>query len=138
MTADPGADPRAYRVADADGKPIAVFVGEGSVWLAVGGELARLGPVEAMRLGGRLGGAGNRALHLPARSADDDDRAPIDTSGPDVAYMVVADRLARRIKAGEFNGRRMPTGDELMAWYGVNRGVINAARRELIERGLIT
>ena len=133
-----GSDPRAYRMADADGKPLAVFVGgDGKVWLDVHGEVARLDPVEAMRLGGHLGGAGKRAPHRAARPAEDD-RAPVDTRGPEPAYLVVADRIARRVKSGEFTGRRLPTGPELMDWYGVNRGIIASARRELIERGIIT
>jgi hypothetical protein len=56
------ADPHAWRAADADGKPLAVFVGDGSVWVRVGGELARLDAATARHLGGRLMGAGQRKL----------------------------------------------------------------------------
>lgn len=135
---DPAAeDPRAFRMADADGKPLAVFVGDGSAWLDVHGELARLGRVQAEKLGGRLSGAAQRALGRPRAAAPPDDRAPINPRGMDVAYQVVADRIAVRVKSGEFKGRRLPAEHELMEHYGVSRGVITAARRELIERGLI-
>ena len=55
-------DPRAWRALDCDGKPVVVHVGDGSAWLTVGTETARLDAVTAMRLGGRLNGAGQRAL----------------------------------------------------------------------------
>jgi hypothetical protein len=60
--ADPAADPRAFRVADANGKPLAVFTGDGSAWLMVGAELARLDAGTARKLGARLMGAGHRFL----------------------------------------------------------------------------
>lgn len=141
MTGDPAsADPRAFRMADSDGKPLAVFTdGEGSVWLDVHGELARLDRVQAMKLGGRLGGAAQRALGCPGpASPSPDDRTPIDARGMDIAYQVVADRLERRIRAGEFSpGRRLPAEHELTAWYGVSRSVIVRARRVLLERGMV-
>jgi hypothetical protein len=55
-------DPRAFRAIDCDGKPVIIYVGEGSAWLMIGGELARLDAVTAMKLGGRLNGAGQRCL----------------------------------------------------------------------------
>jgi DNA-binding GntR family transcriptional regulator len=53
-------------------------------------------------------------------------------------YLVVADRLAARIRDGEFAGSgRIPSARELMAHYGVGAAVVSHARRELKERGLI-
>jgi GntR family transcriptional regulator len=117
------ADPRAFRIADADGKPLAAFVGDdGYVWLDVHGELARLDPASAMKFGGRLGGAGKRALSRPL--------------SPDDGQGAVADRLERRIKAGELRGK-LPGTAELAARYGVSRGTVGRARRELIARGVV-
>jgi hypothetical protein len=134
------ADPRAYRTADADGRPLAVFIdGNGNVWLDVHGELARLEPVAAMRLGGKLGGAGQRSFGSPRLTSAEADRAPIDTRGVVVAYREVADRIARRIAAGEFGERgQLPPSPDLAEWYGVGRGTVDAARRELERRGLVT
>jgi GntR family transcriptional regulator len=142
MSYDPvAADPRAYRAADADGRPVAVAVdGAGNVWLRVGGSLARLDGHQAMKLGGRLSGAAHRsARHPAARPQAADDRAPVDAEGMEIAYQVIADRIAARITAGEFGPQgRLPAEADLAAWYQVSRGVISRARRELLERGLVT
>lgn len=58
----PGDDPRAYRMTDADGEAIEVWVDSGEVWLAVHGWEARLEPVQAMKLGGHINGAGQRTV----------------------------------------------------------------------------
>ncbi len=61
-------DPRAFRMADADGKPIVVFAdADGNAWLDVGGELARLDQHQAHKLGARIMGAGHRADSMRAR-----------------------------------------------------------------------
>lgn len=85
--ASPGADPRAWRTADADGKPITVFIGDGSVWLDVNGELARLGGTEAMSLGGRIGGAARRIFGpgsvRPRNVSAAPPPAPVGQGGPE-------------------------------------------------------
>lgn len=133
--ADPASvDPRAYRTQDADGRPVAVFTdGEGSVWLDVHGELARLGEAAAMKLGGRLGGAARRTLGSPPGApAPGGERPPR-------GYRELAERLQRRIEAGEFgDAGRLPPSPELAERYGVGRGTVDGARRELERRGLVT
>jgi DNA-binding GntR family transcriptional regulator len=53
-------------------------------------------------------------------------------------YLVVADRLAERIRRGEFGeSGKLPGGRELMAHYGVGAAVVSHARRELKQRGLV-
>jgi hypothetical protein len=60
----PLSDPRAYRAVDVDGQAVECGIGDdGLVWLVVGGTVARLGAGAAMHLGGRLNGAGQRAVH---------------------------------------------------------------------------
>jgi len=70
--------------------------------------------------------------------APEDDQAPIVPRGYDLAYEVVARRLERRIKAGEW-GYHMPLPSEpaLSEWYGVSRTTIRSAARLLEERGLV-
>ena len=53
-------------------------------------------------------------------------------------YLQVADRIARRIRAGEF-GRsgKLPSQRELCAHYGAGAGVMRHARQELMRRGLV-
>ena len=53
-------------------------------------------------------------------------------------YKVVAERLAERIRRGEFaaNGR-LPSEPRLCEHYGVGLGVVRHARQELVQRGLI-
>jgi hypothetical protein len=59
-------DLRAFRTADADGLPVSCGVDcDGNVWLIVHGHAARLDVTTAMRLGGRLNGAGQRAVGAP-------------------------------------------------------------------------
>jgi DNA-binding GntR family transcriptional regulator len=68
-----------------------------------------------------------------------DDRAPIDPRGPELVYVVVADRLERRIRAGEFGeSGRLPSESDLADWYGVARMTVRRAHAELTERGLVT
>lgn len=69
---------------------------------------------------------------------EDDDLAPIDPKGPDLVYAAVADRLERRIRAGEFGeSGRLPSENDLAEWYGVARMTIRRAHQELAQRGLI-
>jgi DNA-binding GntR family transcriptional regulator len=69
----------------------------------------------------------------------EDDRAPIPTDGPELVYKVVADRIERRIRAGEWGeAGRLPSENELAAWYGVARMTVRRAHEELTERGLVT
>jgi hypothetical protein len=64
------------------------------------------------------------------------DRAPFPVD--DFEYKVVADRLAERIRSGEFgDSGRLPTTRALMDHYGVGMYVVNRARRELMQRGLV-
>ena len=53
-------------------------------------------------------------------------------------YLQVADRLAERIRAGEF-GRtgKLPGGPGLCDHYGVGAAVVRHARQELLRRGLV-
>ncbi len=80
MTTWPGPPRRIpARSADADGKPLLVFAdADGNAWLNVNGELARLAPHQAHRLGARIMGAGHRAtsarLMAPFRAARDAER----------------------------------------------------------------
>jgi DNA-binding GntR family transcriptional regulator len=69
---------------------------------------------------------------------EDDDRAPIDPAGIDLVYVTVANRLERRIRAGEFGeAGRLPGETDLAEWYGVARMTIRRAHQELVQRGLI-
>jgi len=53
-------------------------------------------------------------------------------------FLQVADRIAERIKAGEFGeGGRLPSAPQLCEHYGAGAGVIRHARQELKLRGLI-
>ncbi len=52
-------------------------------------------------------------------------------------YLVVAGRLAERIRRGEFRSGRFPTATEIREHYGVGAGVVRHARKELMSRGLI-
>lgn len=69
---------------------------------------------------------------------DDEDQAPIDSRGYDTAYEVVAARIERRIKGGEF-GYHMPLPSEpaLAEWYGVSRTTIRRAIAVLAGRGVV-
>ena len=71
-------------------------------------------------------------------AVDDDDQAPINPRGDYLVKEVVAERLERRIRAGEFTpGMPLPSEDALAEWYGVSRTSIRAARDILVERGLV-
>jgi DNA-binding GntR family transcriptional regulator len=68
----------------------------------------------------------------------EDDRAPIDPHGPDFVYQVVADRIERRIRAGEFgDAGRLPSEADLAEWYGVAKMTMRRVHTELEARGLI-
>lgn len=68
----------------------------------------------------------------------DDDQEPIDPRGDYLVYLVVAGRIERRIRAGEFPpGTPLPSELALADWYGVSRASIRRAREELEERGLV-
>lgn len=69
---------------------------------------------------------------------EEDDRAPIDSSGAELVYVTVANRIERRIRAGEFgDSGRLPGEQDLADWYGVARMTIRRAHQELAERGLV-
>lgn len=73
----------------------------------------------------------------PARCSRTYDRAPIDPHGPELVYKVVANRIERRIRAGEFgDSGRLPSETDLAEWYGVARMTVRRAHEELTERGL--
>lgn len=68
----------------------------------------------------------------------DDDTAPIDPHGPDLVYVVLADRIERRIRAGEFGtAGRLPSELDLAEHYGVAKMTIRRAHEVLVERGLV-
>lgn len=68
----------------------------------------------------------------------DDDRAPLDPRGRRPVYIVVADRIAKRIRAGEFGeSGRLPGHGQLAEWYGASGATISKAARLLKERGLV-
>lgn len=67
---------------------------------------------------------------------EDEDQAPIDRY--DVAYQVVADRIERRIRRGEFGYHDpLPSEPALAEWYGVSRTTVRSAARVLTERGMV-
>ncbi len=69
---------------------------------------------------------------------EEDDRAPIDPKGPELVYKVVADRIERRILAGEWGeGDRLPSETDLAEWYGVARMTVRRAHEELTQRKLV-
>jgi len=62
----------------------------------------------------------------------------IDTSGPALVYVQVADHLAARIETGDLApGSRLPPERELAAAYGVAYDTIRRATALLRERGRI-
>jgi GntR family transcriptional regulator len=69
---------------------------------------------------------------------DDEDRAPIDSRGYDNAYEVVAARLERRIRSGEF-GYHMPLPSEpaLAEHYGLARSTIRRGIALLADKGMV-
>lgn len=67
-----------------------------------------------------------------------DDEPKIDTSGPGLVYVQVADHIAARIEAGELApGSRLPAERDLAAEYGVAYDSVRRATAVLRERGLI-
>lgn len=68
----------------------------------------------------------------------DEDRAPLDPRGRRPVYIVVADRVEKRIKAGEFGeSGRLPSRGQLAGWYGASPATVKSAMRLLRERGLV-
>jgi GntR family transcriptional regulator len=66
----------------------------------------------------------------------EDDRAPF--AFDEFLYLQVADRIAARIRAGEFSRTgKLPGRPEMCRRYGVGAGVMEHAWRELKQRGLI-
>jgi GntR family transcriptional regulator len=62
----------------------------------------------------------------------------IDPTGPELAYMQVADDIAGRIERRELRqGDRLPPERELAGDYGVSYDTIRRAAEVLRERGLI-
>jgi GntR family transcriptional regulator len=62
----------------------------------------------------------------------------IDPTGPELAYVQVADDIAGRIGRGELrSGDRLPPERELADDYGVSYDTIRRAAEVLRERGLI-
>jgi GntR family transcriptional regulator len=53
-------------------------------------------------------------------------------------YRVVADRLAERIRRGEFaDTGQIPSEARLCEHYGLGVGAVRHARKELVQRGLV-
>jgi GntR family transcriptional regulator len=62
----------------------------------------------------------------------------IDTSGPALVYVQVADHIAGRIASGDLPaGSRLPAERDLAAEYGVSYDTVRRATAVLRERGLI-
>jgi GntR family transcriptional regulator len=62
----------------------------------------------------------------------------IETSGPKLVYMQVADWIAGRIERGELQpGHKLPAERDLAAEIGVGYMTVRRAMRELRDRGLI-
>jgi DNA-binding GntR family transcriptional regulator len=67
-----------------------------------------------------------------------DEPPVINTSGPELIYIQVANHLAGRIESGEFApGSRLPPERELARFYGVAYDTIRRATAELRQRDLI-
>jgi DNA-binding GntR family transcriptional regulator len=67
-----------------------------------------------------------------------EERPVIDTSGPELVYLQVANHLAARIESGEFAaGTRLPAERDLAAYYGVAYDTVRRATAVLRDRGLI-
>jgi GntR family transcriptional regulator len=60
----------------------------------------------------------------------------VDPNSPTLAYVQLADELARKITAGELTGR-MPSERDLASEYGVAYGTVRRAMELLRERGLV-
>jgi DNA-binding GntR family transcriptional regulator len=62
----------------------------------------------------------------------------INTSGPELIYVQVANHVANRIKSGEFPpGSRLPPERELAVYYEVAYDTIRRAMMELRKREMI-
>lgn len=69
---------------------------------------------------------------------EDDDQAPIDARGYELAYEVVAGRLERRIRGQEWRYHApIPSEPALAQWYGVSRTTIRSAIGVLVARGML-
>lgn len=69
---------------------------------------------------------------------EDNDRGEIDPRGYDKAYEVVAARLERRIRGGEFGWHMpLPSEPDLSEWYGVSRTTVRSAIQLLAGRGMV-
>jgi GntR family transcriptional regulator len=87
-----------------------------------------------------LGGSGEMpvARQIASHADASGDREPINPRGYRVVYKEVADRIERRIKAGEWpHDSSLPRREHLAAWYSVSCGSIRKALRLLEERGLV-
>ena len=60
----------------------------------------------------------------------------VDPDSPVLAYVQLADELARKIATGELTGR-MPSERETAETYGVAYGTVRRAMEVLRERGLV-
>jgi GntR family transcriptional regulator len=60
----------------------------------------------------------------------------VDPDSPVLAYVQLADDLARRIETGELTGR-LPAERDLATEYGVAYGTVRRAMEVLRERGLV-
>ncbi|MFF0864968.1 GntR family transcriptional regulator [Nonomuraea sp. NPDC003560] len=70
--------------------------------------------------------------------AEESDYPEIDSDGPELVYMVVANHIAGKIERGELKpGQRLPSELDLAEQYGVARMTVRRAMKELRERGLI-
>lgn len=68
----------------------------------------------------------------------EEERPVIDTSGPELVYLQVANHLAGRIRSGEFPpGGRLPPERELAAFYGVAYDTLRRATAVLRTRKII-
>lgn len=69
---------------------------------------------------------------------DDEDRAFIDPRGYDKAYEVVAARVERRIRNGEFGYHNpLPSEPALAEWYGVSRTTVRSAIDLLVGKAMV-
>ncbi|MFE3452781.1 GntR family transcriptional regulator [Nonomuraea sp. NPDC059194] len=70
--------------------------------------------------------------------AEENDYPEIDSDGPELVYLVVANHIAAKIERGDLKpGQRLSSELDLSEQYGVARMTIRRAIRELRERGLI-
>jgi DNA-binding GntR family transcriptional regulator len=60
----------------------------------------------------------------------------LDTTGPDLAYLLVADAIAARITAGQYT-RKLPSERDLAEEFGVSYVTVRRGMAILRERGLI-